>query len=202
MAIQIGAKPESDFTDPIGLLSDCHRRIERFLDQLIRLSESDSVLSEHSRNSLERALRYFRTAAPRHTEDEEESLFPRLQADGSIETRAILSRMATLESDHRGAESAHAVVDRIGLQWLAEGSLPSEEGRTLISHLRSLHALYRIHISFEDNELFPLARRILEVDQIEQIGREMAARRGLDYDQLLTLPGPRRAGAKAATQAA
>ena len=31
MAIQIGAKPDSGFDDPIGMLKDCHRRIERFL---------------------------------------------------------------------------------------------------------------------------------------------------------------------------
>jgi hypothetical protein len=32
MPIVIGAKRESDFTDPIGMLSDCHRRIEMFLN--------------------------------------------------------------------------------------------------------------------------------------------------------------------------
>ena len=31
MAIQIGAKPDSGFDDPIGMLKDCHRRIESFL---------------------------------------------------------------------------------------------------------------------------------------------------------------------------
>ena len=31
MGIQIGAKPDSGFDDPIGMLKDCHRRIEHFL---------------------------------------------------------------------------------------------------------------------------------------------------------------------------
>ena len=31
MAIQIGAKPDSGFDDPIGMLKDCHRRIVSFL---------------------------------------------------------------------------------------------------------------------------------------------------------------------------
>jgi hypothetical protein len=30
MAIQIGAKPDNGFDDPIGMLKDCHRRIEHF----------------------------------------------------------------------------------------------------------------------------------------------------------------------------
>ena len=34
MAIQIGGKPDSGFDDPIGMLIDCHRRIERFLHVL------------------------------------------------------------------------------------------------------------------------------------------------------------------------
>jgi len=39
MPIVIGAKRESDFTDPIGMLSDCHRRIEMFLNVLVRVAE-------------------------------------------------------------------------------------------------------------------------------------------------------------------
>lgn len=31
MGMQIGAKPDSGFNDPIGMLKDCHRRIEHFL---------------------------------------------------------------------------------------------------------------------------------------------------------------------------
>ena len=40
---------------------------------------ADRPLADDARNSLETALRYFREAAPKHTADEEESLFPRLR---------------------------------------------------------------------------------------------------------------------------
>ena len=36
-------------------------------------------MTEETRVALESALRYFREAAPKHTADEEESLFPRLR---------------------------------------------------------------------------------------------------------------------------
>ena len=36
MLLTINAPPRSDFDNPLGLLSDCHRRIEKFLEQLIR----------------------------------------------------------------------------------------------------------------------------------------------------------------------
>ena len=39
MPIVIGAKRESDFTDPIGLLTDCHRLLETFLNALGSVAE-------------------------------------------------------------------------------------------------------------------------------------------------------------------
>ena len=72
MPIVIGAKRESDFTDPIGMLGDCHRRMERFLNVLVRLAEQvhGGALNEDQRGALETALRYFRAAAPKHTADD------------------------------------------------------------------------------------------------------------------------------------
>jgi hypothetical protein len=35
MPIQIGQPPGHDFDEPLGLLSDCHRRIEPFLHVLV-----------------------------------------------------------------------------------------------------------------------------------------------------------------------
>jgi hypothetical protein len=62
MPIVIGAKRESDFTDPIGMLGDCHRRIERFLNVLVRVAEQahGEAMNEDHRGALETALRYFR----------------------------------------------------------------------------------------------------------------------------------------------
>lgn len=76
MPIQIGVKTHS-FSDPTGLLSDCHRRIEMFLSVLEAIAAViDRPASEETRQSLESALQYFDQAAPKHTADEEVSLFP------------------------------------------------------------------------------------------------------------------------------
>jgi hemerythrin-like domain-containing protein len=40
--------------------------------------------------------------------------------------------------------------------------------------------MYREHIALEDGEIFPLAARMMEKTEIEAVGREMAARRGID----------------------
>src|SRR5262252_10900664 len=102
MPIVIGAKRESDFTDPIGMLGDCHRRIEMFLNVLVRVAEQarGDALNAEQRGALESALRYFREAAPKHTADEEESLFPRLRNMRNPEVEAALGKLGPLERDH------------------------------------------------------------------------------------------------------
>src|SRR6476661_7544741 len=101
MPVTLGAKPEHGFNEPLGLLSDCHRRIENFLAMMIRVLErSDNgqePLASDERQALEAALKYFDVAAPRHTQDEEQSLFPRMRESNNPEAHAALARMQALE---------------------------------------------------------------------------------------------------------
>src|SRR5690606_29363620 len=109
MLVKIGGPVDHGFDAPLGLLSDCHRRIERFLEVLITIADArrGAELSPSDRDALSAALQYFRTAAPRHSADEEESLFPRLRASTHPEARAALARLEALEADHRVAEDHH-----------------------------------------------------------------------------------------------
>jgi Hemerythrin HHE cation binding domain len=81
MPITIGAKPSPDFSNPIELLIDCRRRIERFLAVLLTVAADakGGPMTQQQSREWEQALDYFRNAAPRHRADEEESLFPRLR---------------------------------------------------------------------------------------------------------------------------
>lgn len=183
MPIRIGGRPDSSFADPLGLLTDCHRRIERFLGVLVRVAErSGGPLEAGERSALETALRYFREAAPKHTADEEESLFPRLRArqDGAVSE--LLARVDALEREHVRAERAHQEVDRLGRAWLEAGALSPEEAACLRALLAELEQLYRDHIAVEDHEVFPAAAKVLAVEERRAIGREMAARRGFSAE--------------------
>ena len=173
MPVEIGGKPESDFTNPLGLLSDCHRRIERFLGVLVRVYEqrNGGELHPEERSALENALTYFRNSAPKHTADEEDSLFPRLR-----KVQAALACLEKLEGDHKAASQDHETVERSGRQWL-EAPLSSDQSRKLGAALKRLAALYARHIAIEDNELFPLAAQVVPDAELVAIGREMAARR-------------------------
>jgi hemerythrin-like domain-containing protein len=181
MPIVIGAKRESDFTDPVGMLGDCHRRILRFLHVLVSLATQvrGGPLSGEQRALLETSLRYFREGAPKHTADEEESLFPRLRELDAPGVQAVIERIDSLEQDHESAGASHDEVDRLGQLWLTKGQLSPEDAGRMSTLLDQLAALYVRHIGAEDTEVFPFAANVLSAADRQAIGAEMAARRGL-----------------------
>jgi hemerythrin-like domain-containing protein len=177
MPVQIGAKIHN-FTDPTGLLSDCHRRIEIFLGALEAVAKLiDRPATEETNRALESALRYFGQAAPKHTADEEESLFPRLRQIHDPAIQAAFSRLEQLEEDHRYAAPLHAEVDRLGAQYLSTGSLSSPEVDDFRKAVANLALMYKRHISVEDGLVFPLAARVLSDAEKVAIAEEMAGRR-------------------------
>ena len=184
MPIQLGKTAEGDYTNPIGLLGDCHRRIERFLDTLSRLVKSNSELDDDRRKALVSSLKYFREAAPRHTADEEESLFPRLRGSASAEAQSELNRIDTLHAEHIVVDALHKRVEEIGQRWLSQGSLSGDDLSQIRQALQQLSVIYQQHILLEESTIFTLASRVLNKEQVESIGREMASRRGLDFDKL------------------
>lgn len=182
--IQIGQKPSPTFQQPLELLSDCHRRVESFLRALVLVAEQaqGGDLNGKQREALETALRYFREAAPKHTADEEESLFPRLRELNDSVAREALAKIVALEADHQIAKAAHDAVEELGQKWLTTGRLSSEETPRLIQHLRALASIYERHIAVEDNEIFPLAAQVLAPETLDDVGREMAKRRGQSFE--------------------
>jgi hemerythrin-like domain-containing protein len=186
MPIEIGKKIESDYSDPLGLLSNCHRRIENFLDVLVKVTRQTrgAALSEDQRLALEVALRYFREAAPKHTLDEEESLFPRMLTSGDERARSAMSLLDQLHADHEHSEAGHLEVEALGSRWLLEGVLSIESADRLSELLNQLQSTYQQHIAVEDNEVFPLAGKILSNAELALVGREMATRRSVDLDAL------------------
>ena len=179
MPIQIGQPVDHGFDEPLGLLSDCHRRIEHFLGVLATVAADGDggPLSPEYRQALEGALRYFAVAAPRHTADEEVSVFPRLRASGDPAAAEALAALDRLEQDHEEADRHHAAVDELARRWLGVNHLRADDLEALRARIGRLQALYREHITIEDREVFPAAARVLDRAQIEAIGGEMAARR-------------------------
>lgn len=178
----MGEGAQAGFDEPLRLLSDCHRRIERFLGMLLRVASErrGTTLDAEHRRALEAALQYFRTAAPRHAQDEEESLFPRLRRVQDERVQGALEQIECLESDHRIASGVHEDVENLAHRWLKRGQLEPRYSMCLLVLLHLLQRLYMQHIDMEDRTVFSLAGQVLHADEIEAIGREMADRRGLN----------------------
>ncbi len=181
MPVQLGGQTQADFTEPIQLLMDCHRRIEHFLGILQKVVDrfSQGELNDEARRALAAALNYFAHAAPNHTADEEESLFPRLRQTHEPALAPVVEQAAALERDHRHAETIHARIERIGRGWLSNGRLDAADLDRIREDLRLLSSLYAAHIAFEDERLFPAASTALDQASLAEIGGEMAQRRGL-----------------------
>ncbi|GMU23049.1 MAG: hypothetical protein AMXMBFR13_31330 [Phycisphaerae bacterium] len=181
MPVIIGAKPDASLDQPLALLGDCHRRIEHFLGVLETIVRQaiGGELNDEQRRALEVALHYFHSAAPRHTQDEEESLFPRMRASTDPRVVTALNKLDALEADHAAAAAGHDAVERLGRQWLAQNRLAAADMSRLDGLLRVLREMYQRHILIEDNEVFPLAEELLDEAQLRVLSAEMAARRGI-----------------------
>jgi len=177
MPVQIGAKTHN-FTDPTGLLSDCHRRIEMFMGTLGTVAAViDRPPAEDTARALESALRYFGEAAPKHTADEEVSLFPRLRQIGIPEIDSAFAELEHLEDEHRWSAQLHADIERLAVRYLSMGKLSDIEIEQFRTAVTSLAAMYKRHIGVEDELVFPLAARMLSDAEKSAIAEEMAGRR-------------------------
>lgn len=176
MGIQIGAKPDSGFDDPIGMLTDCHRRIEQFLRILATAVEraAGRNLTGEETSAVQSALRYFRAGGVRHTADEEESLFPRLRSGAANDG---LAKLDALEDDHHEASDLHDTIEKLCSAWIANGKLKPNEERQLHASTDQLSALYQAHIRIEESIVFPQAALVLDHAAIAAMGEEFRARR-------------------------
>ena len=179
MPVQIGARPDSGFDDPIGMLTDCHRRIEMFLNILCVVADraAGRALTGEESAAAQAALQYFRIGGQRHTADEEQSLFPRMRASGGQEG---LSEIEGLEGDHQDASGIHAAVEDLFSKWITGGALDLKGQDELLAATEHLKRLYTEHIRLEEQVVFPRAAQMLDAEAIHQIGQEFRARRQLD----------------------
>lgn len=176
IGIQIGAKPDSGFDDPIGMLKDCHRRIESFLHVLVLVADRSQgkTLSEEEAAAVTSALNYFRAGGQRHNADEEESLFPRLREQSA---NGAINELHRLEDDHQRANELHNTIEKLFLTWIESGWLNKDDEQALLEATRKLEGIYKGHIKIEEEVVFPEASRMLDRNTVAVIGQEFRARR-------------------------
>jgi hemerythrin-like domain-containing protein len=161
------------FESPLDMLHACH---ERIMDQCATLQKLMSHLPMHgcdaqAQQAAQAIMRYFDTAGKFHHMDEEVDLFPLLQACNNDEANKLALR---LKDEHQYLDEIWLNL-RAQLQGIAEGKLATLE-RTMIG---DFSLAYGRHIMLENTKLLPLAAQLLNAQQLQNMGKNMAARRGV-----------------------
>lgn len=168
-------KPAPSFEEPIEMLSACHERMTAQLETLRRLAAwlPDKGADAQARQAAKGILRYFRSAAANHHQDEEVDVFPRLlERVGSGDRLQVERLVASLLADH---QELYAAWDR-----LSQSLVQIESGgeADLSEQQADYFALqYRNHIECEEAMLFPFLRRYFSPEDLAEIGTRMSARR-------------------------
>lgn len=169
-------------SDPLRHLVVCHDRIEehlQILEKVIPGLRSDSEQKrQEAREALDQALQFLDAMGHLHTQDEEESVFPRLLA-ASREDHSVVSELTTmLESQHREKE---AVFEKLAAHVAAFPPAPAppspEQAARFEGLVSNLVDLYRVHIMVENQRLIPLSEDHLKQADLGEILQEFLARR-------------------------
>ncbi|MDO5653046.1 MAG: hemerythrin domain-containing protein [Brachymonas sp.] len=169
-----GSTPAATFDDPASLLHACHDRVQERCDLLEKLR--DHVKSHgadpQAIDAASNVLRYFDVAAPLHHEDEEKHVFPRLLASGDA---ALVQCAQTLQQQHTQMTAIWQTLRPLLIniqQGDASALLPQAQV------VDDFVALYRAHIELEESHAFPAGFADMPADTRQQMGDEMAQRRG------------------------
>lgn len=170
--IQIGKKPEAVADEPLDHLVACHDRILNRIATLDRVGEALETNTPAALQALRNAIRFFDVSGRLHTEDEEESVFPRLR---SRMTPSQLEYVDALESQHREKESVYAELKSVSAE--LETEVTPDRAARFRQLAGRLGELYRAHIASENDVLVKLGRESLTASELAAIRDEMQARR-------------------------
>lgn len=171
------SSPGASTEAPLEMLAACHGRIEHQCETLQRLLPHVQAHGADSaaRQAARAVMRYFDSAAVHHHEDEEQDLFPALR-EAMAGSDAVCIRELTdgLVQDHRRLEGLWRAL-RAALDALAEGRTQALDA----SVVGDFMAAYAAHMARENDELLPMAARLLDDAALAHIGQAMRQRRGI-----------------------
>ncbi|WP_301115596.1 hemerythrin domain-containing protein [Pusillimonas sp. (ex Stolz et al. 2005)] len=170
--------PAAGFDEPIQLLSACHDKLRSRCDTLSRLPAHIAAhgADEQARSAAQSILRYFDGPALFHHADEEQDLFPALlEAVAGSDAVCMRELFGRLSAEHRQLEAQWQRLRPVLLQ-IQSGSaaeLPLDDVDRFIQE-------YAAHLITEDEELLPMAQRLLPTSALDQMGKSMHHRRNPD----------------------
>jgi hemerythrin-like domain-containing protein len=151
-----------------------HRTLCRVLDDIAQGAEFD-------RETVIAALRFLETDYRIHLLDEEEDLFPLLRQRAAAEdcVDEVLDQLSLEHGEEQ--KTADAVIEKLSAMLGSRGAKPADAD--FRDQLRRFAAQDRRHLTVENAIVLPLARARLSPGDLRDIGKSMAARRGLEYPE-------------------
>lgn len=175
-AEKIEAIPENLFREPVDYLYADHFR-QRVVCGLL-----DEIADDHEAARVPEiaglVLDYLLRDLPQHVADEEQDLFPRLRARCRPEDE--VERILMLLSEEHARDQEVVLALPAGLRSLVEGR-PLPQPELFVQAASTFAECQRRHLAWEEGVIFPLARKRLQPDDLAELGRNMAARRGLSF---------------------
>lgn len=165
------------FEVPLEMLAACHGRVQAQCDVLRRLGPHVDAhgVDAQAREAARSVMRYFDQAAPQHHADEERDLFPALlESMAGSDPVCLRELTAALSAEHRALEALWRAL-RDALQRMLDASQAPDAAL-----VEDFVARYLAHLQREDDELLPMAARLLDDDALARVGRAMRLRRGIE----------------------
>ena len=165
------------FDQPIAVLKHCHDKIRKQLTTLQNLlaylpQQGNTIAAQQAAKAV---LQYFNKAAHLHHDDEEQDLMPMLQATAGGADAALLATLVPeILADHQRMDQAWSTL-RPQLDAIAAGASTELSTDGVNAYVDAYHA----HMSKEESQLAPMAKRLFSAQQMEQLGTAMQRRRGI-----------------------
>ncbi len=170
--------PAATFEAPLEMLAACHGRIERQCATLRRLLPHLAAhgADAQAREAAQAVMRYFDHAAVDHHADEEQDLFPALlEAMAGSDAVCLRDLTGQLTQQHRELESHWRALRQV-LECIAAGQTHALDAALVERFVGA----YEQHLQRENDELLPMAARLIDEAALQRIGRAMRLRRGIE----------------------
>ena len=165
------------FDQPIAVLKHCHDKIRKQLTTLQNLLAHlpEQGNTAEAQQAAKAVLQYFNKAAHLHHDDEEQDLMPMLQATATGEDATLLGTLVPeILADHQRMDQAWSAL-RPQLDAIADGASTELSASNVNAYVDAYHA----HMSKEEGQLAPMAKRLFSAQQMAQLGTAMQRRRGI-----------------------
>ncbi|MBK8255904.1 MAG: hemerythrin domain-containing protein [Polyangiaceae bacterium] len=172
-------KPTQPVKEPdcLDLMLECHDRIRRFMRMAIWLAHAEDTPANAISETAASVHRYFAEALPRHSQDEDLSLAPRLLTKEIPDS--VRTSVGMMTRQHPGLEEVLSTLIPAWASVAQNHETLSDHASVLRKLTEQLQGMWLIHLGLEEDTVFPAARRFLTTSEMKEILTEMRDRRSV-----------------------